>query len=75
MEHITGNDGALGYIQGGAIPARLGALQSAGLITDEVAKNLPTQEQIAQITFPTMAQVEALKAQLTEQWGPKVADL
>lgn len=74
MEHITGNDGALGYITGGAVPARLGAMQAAGLITPELAKNLPTPEQLAQITFPTMAQVELLKAQLTEQWGPKVAD-
>jgi putative spermidine/putrescine transport system substrate-binding protein len=74
MEHITGNEGALGYIAGGAIPARLGALQSAGLITPDLAKNLPTADQIAQISFPTMAQVDAMKAQLTEQWGAKVAN-
>jgi len=74
MEHITGNEGALGYIAGGAIPARIGALQAAGLITPELAKNLPAADQIAQISFPTMEQVEAMKAQLTEQWGTKVAN-
>jgi putative spermidine/putrescine transport system substrate-binding protein len=74
MEHITGNEGALGYIAGGAIPARIGALQSAGLITPELAKNLPSAEQIGMITFPTMEQVDVMKAQLTEQWGTKVAN-
>jgi len=74
MEHITGNEGALGYIEGGAIPARIGALQSAGVITPELAKHLPTADQIGMITFPTMAQVDAMKAQLTEQWGTKVAN-
>lgn len=74
IEHITGNEGALGYLQGGAIPARYAALQAAGLISPEDEANLPTAEQIDKITFPTPAQVDAMKAQLTEQWGPKVAD-
>ena len=29
---------------------------------------------ISQITFPTAAQVEAMKQQLTENWGPMVGD-
>jgi putative spermidine/putrescine transport system substrate-binding protein len=74
MEHITGDEGALGYIEGGAVPARLAALQDAGLITPEMQAKLPTAEQLAQISFPTAAQVEAMKAQLTENWGPMVAD-
>jgi hypothetical protein len=36
--------------------------------------NLPTAEQIASISFPTMEQIDALKVQLTENWGPMVAD-
>lgn len=74
MEHITGDAGALGYIEGGAVPARLAALQEAGLITPEMQAKLPTAEQLAQIAFPTPAQVDAMKAQLTENWGPMVAD-
>jgi len=44
------------------------------VITPALAKNLPAADQIAQISFPTMEQVEIMKAQLTEQWGTKVAN-
>ena len=74
MEHITGNDGALGYLEGGAIPARFAAMQEAGVIPADMMANLPTAEQIASISFPTMEQIDAMKAQLTENWGPMVAD-
>lgn len=74
LEHITGNDGALGYLEGGAIPARYAAMDAAGLITDEMKANLPSAEQIAAISFPTAEQVEAMKVAITENWGPMVAD-
>jgi len=75
MEHITGDAGALGYLEGGAIPARYAAMDAAGLITDEMKANLPSADLISQITFPTAAQTEAMKAALTENWGPMVADM
>lgn len=74
MEHITGDAGALGYLEGGAIPARYAAMDAAGVITDEMKANLPPAELIDQISFPTAEQTEAMKAQLTENWGPMVAD-
>lgn len=74
MEHITGNDGALGYLEGGAIPARLAAMLEAGVIPEAATANLPPAEDIAKITFPTADQTEAMKTQLTENWGPMVAD-
>lgn len=74
MEHITGDAGALGYLEGGAIPARYAAMDAAGVITDAMKANLPSADLISQITFPTAAQTEAMKAQLTENWGPMVAD-
>jgi putative spermidine/putrescine transport system substrate-binding protein len=74
LEHITGNDGALGYLEGGAIPARFAALDAAGLITDDMKKNLPSAELISSLTFPTQAQIESMKQQITDNWGPMVAD-
>ena len=74
MEHITGDAGALGYLAGGAIPARYAAMDAAGVITEDMKANLPPADLISQITFPTAAQTEAMKAQLTENWGPMVAD-
>ena len=74
MEHIFSNEGALGYLEGGAVPARIEALTAEGLVTDEVKANLPPDELIAQISFLTPAQIAAAKAVLAEQWGPMVAD-
>lgn len=74
MEHITGDAGALEYLKGGAIPARFGAMQAAGVVPEELLANLPTAEQIASISFPSAEQTEAMKAQLTENWGSMVAD-
>jgi putative spermidine/putrescine transport system substrate-binding protein len=74
LEHITGDAGALGYLEGGAIPARYAALEASGAITEEMKANLPPAELISQIAFPTAEQTEAMKAQLTENWGPMVAD-
>lgn len=74
MEHITGDAGALGYLAGGAIPARYAAMDAAGTITADMKANLPSADLISQIAFPTAAQTEAMKAQLTENWGPMVAD-
>lgn len=74
LEHITGDDGALGYLEGGAIPARYAALDAEGKITDELKKNLPSADDIAKVTFPTQAQIDAMKQQITDNWGPMVAD-
>ena len=74
LEHLVGNDGALGYLKGGAIPARYAALLDQGLISPEDAANLPPAETIAAIKFPTQEQVDKAKAVITENWGPMVAD-
>jgi putative spermidine/putrescine transport system substrate-binding protein len=74
VEHLVSDEGALGYLEGGAIPARYAALVEAGKVDAELAANLPDAETIASITFPTQAQIDAAKATLAEQWGPLVAD-
>jgi putative spermidine/putrescine transport system substrate-binding protein len=74
LEDLVGDDGALGYLAGGAIPARFAALEASGKITDELKKNLPTADVIAKVTFPTQAQTDAAKKILADNWGPMVAD-
>jgi putative spermidine/putrescine transport system substrate-binding protein len=74
LEDLVGDDGALGYLQGGAIPARFAALEAAGKITEDLKKNLPTADVIAKVTFPTQAQTDAAKKILADNWGPMVAD-
>lgn len=74
LEHIAGNDGALEYIKGGAIPARYSAMLEAGVVPQELADTLPAADVIDAIAFPSQTQVDAAKAVLTENWGPMVAD-
>ena len=74
LEHIFSNEGALGYLEGGAVPARIEAITAAGLVTDEMKVNLPPDELLGQVAFLTPAQIAAAKAVLAEQWGPMVAD-
>ncbi len=74
LEHILGDDGALGYLEGGAIPARYAALVDAGKITEADLVNLPPAELIDQISFLTPEQIAAANEVLQENWGPMVAD-
>jgi len=74
LEHLVGDDGALGYLEGGAIPARYATLVKEGKVDTELAKNLPDAATIAKIAFPTQAQIDAAKTTLAAQWGPMVAD-
>lgn len=74
LEHILSDEGALGYLEGGAIPARYEALDAAGLITEDMKANLPPAELISQVSFLTPEQITAAKDTLAAQWGPMVAD-
>ncbi len=74
MEHILSDEGALGYLGGGALPARYEALVAAGKVTEEAKKNLPPAELISKIAFLTPAQITAAKDVLAKEWGPQVAD-
>ncbi len=74
MEHILSDEGALGYLGGGAIPARFEALVAAGKVTEESKVNLPPAELISKIAFLSPAQITAAKDVLAKEWGPQVAD-
>lgn len=74
IDHIISDEGALGYIEGGAVPARYKALVAAGKVSADLAKNLPDAKLIDGIKFPTKDQIAAAKEILAAQWGPMVAD-
>jgi putative spermidine/putrescine transport system substrate-binding protein len=74
MEHIFSDEGALGYLEGGAVPARIVALTEQGLVTEESKANLPPDELLDQVSFLSPAQIAAAKDVLAENWGPMVAD-
>jgi putative spermidine/putrescine transport system substrate-binding protein len=74
IEHILSDEGALGYLEGGAIPARYATLVENGVITEEMLANLPPPELTEQIAFPTLDQIAAAQEVLADNWGPMVAD-
>jgi putative spermidine/putrescine transport system substrate-binding protein len=74
VEHILSDEGALNFLEGGAVPARYAALLEAGKVSDDIAANLPPAELIQAIEFPTAEQIDKANAVLVENWGPMVAD-
>jgi putative spermidine/putrescine transport system substrate-binding protein len=74
VEHIFSDEGALGYLEGGAVPARIVSLTERGLVTDELKSDLPPDELLSEVSFLTPDQIAAASAVLAENWGPMVAD-
>ena len=74
VEHILSDEGALGFLQGGAMPARYAELVKAGKVTADTKKNLPADDLIAKVKFMTPAQIAKANQLLTDKWGPMVAD-
>jgi putative spermidine/putrescine transport system substrate-binding protein len=74
LEHIFSDEGALGYLEGGAVPARIEVLTKAGKVTADMKKNLPPDELLSQVKFLSPAQIAKAKSVLEAQWGPMVAD-
>ena len=75
VEHILSDEGALGYLEGGAMPARAEVLINSGKITEEMKKNLPPAEVLAKVSFLTLEQTEKANKLLQDNWGPMVADI
>jgi putative spermidine/putrescine transport system substrate-binding protein len=74
IEHIVSDEGALSYLEGGAMPARFAALEASGKITEDMKANLPPAELLDQVAFLTQEQIDAANAVIQENWGPMVAD-
>jgi len=74
VEHILSDEGALGYIEGGAMPARYAELVKANKVGADAKKNLPADDLISQIKFMTPAQIAKANQLLTDNWGKMVAD-
>jgi putative spermidine/putrescine transport system substrate-binding protein len=73
IEHIVSDEGALGYLQGGAMPARYETLVKENKISADQMKNLPPADLIAKIKFLTQDQVDKANALLQTNWGPRVS--
>ncbi len=72
IDHLSSDEAALEYLEGGAIPARFNTLVENGTITEDMLTNLPPAELVADVSFMTTEQTEAANAALVENWGPMV---
>ena len=70
IEHILSDEGALGYLEGGAIPARYAALDAAGKITDDMKKNLPAAELIDADHVPDRGADRGRRRRSSPKLGP-----
>jgi putative spermidine/putrescine transport system substrate-binding protein len=74
VEHILSDEGAVGYLEGGAMPARYAELDASGALAGADTSNLPPADLLAQVSFLTADQVKAANDALTANWGPMVAN-
>ena len=72
IEHILSDEGALGYLQGGAMPARFQELVKADKISAADMENLPAADLIAQVKFLTQEQITKANQALTDNWDKMV---
>ncbi|MBX3055670.1 MAG: extracellular solute-binding protein [Anaerolineae bacterium] len=72
MEHLYSDEGQLIWLKGYCHPIRYDDLVARNVIPQELAAKLPPAELYAKAIFPTIAQLEAAKAVVTEQWDSVV---
>jgi len=72
MEYLYSDEGQLGWLAGYCHPARFVAMSEAGKIPQEMLDKLPPAEGYARAVFPTVAQQEANKKVVSEQWDAVV---
>ena len=65
MEYLYSDEGQLGWASGFCHPIRFEAMSAAGTIPEDVLAQLPSTEGAY---FPTIAEIEAARAVITEGW-------
>ncbi|MEJ7842739.1 MAG: ABC transporter substrate-binding protein [Rubrobacter sp.] len=73
QEFLYSDEGQLLWLEGYSHPARFEDMAKRGVIPQNLLDKLPPPEAYEQVEFPTQKQTEQATAQLTEEWGPKVA--
>lgn len=72
MEYLYSDEGQLVWLSGYGHPIRYNDMVRRGVIPEDLAAKLPPAELYEQAVFPTLAQLEAARAVITEQWDSVV---
>jgi putative spermidine/putrescine transport system substrate-binding protein len=73
QEFLYSDEGQLLWLKGFSHPARFQDMESRGVIPQDLLDQLPPAQSYETVQFPSPEQSDAQKAQIAEQWGPKVA--
>jgi putative spermidine/putrescine transport system substrate-binding protein len=72
MEYLYSDEGQLVWLSGYGHPIRYNDLAKRGVIPADLAAKLPPAELYAKAVFPSLAQIDAAKKTITEQWDSVV---
>jgi putative spermidine/putrescine transport system substrate-binding protein len=72
MEYLYSDEGQLGWLAGYCHPIRFNDLAARGVIPQDLLDKLPPAEGYAKAYFPTLDEVNANKAAVTEGWDAVV---
>jgi putative spermidine/putrescine transport system substrate-binding protein len=72
MEYLYSDEGQLVWLSGYGHPIRYNDMVRRGVIPQELAAKLPPAELYEQAVFPTLPQLEAARAVITENWDSVV---
>jgi putative spermidine/putrescine transport system substrate-binding protein len=72
MEYIYSDEGQLGYLKGYCHPIRFGDLVKSKKIDQSLMAKLPPAESYDKAVFPTLAEQDSAKAEITKGWDATV---
>ncbi len=72
MEYIYSDEGQLNYLKGYCHPIRFNAMAKAGKIPQDLLDKLPPAADYEKAKFPTLADQNAAKAEITTKWDEVV---
>jgi len=72
MEWVTSGKGALLYLDGGAVPALYSQFVEQGKVPQEIQDQLPDQQTLDALQFPTEDQQAKASAEVASQWNSAV---
>jgi putative spermidine/putrescine transport system substrate-binding protein len=72
MEYLYSDEGQLVWLSGYGHPIRYNDMAKRGVIPADLAAKLPPAELYEKAFFPTLAQIDAAKKLITEQWDSVV---
>jgi len=72
MEYIYSDEGQLIWLKGYGHPIRYNDLVKRNVVPSDLSSKLPPAELYAKAVFPTLAQQDAAKKTITDNWDKAV---